>query len=564
MDFDFLKQFPKRMKMVGSYALLMKNSIQKTTWKQYGFETFEEQLNIIFALLLYIMEQSLKEEPCTIDDIGSFLDELNMTFFKKGMTYEQSKSLADYIINVILGDEGRAMYVEGYNFDKNSYESIHISYIANRVIYIEEDIKRTSYYLTDDGYNLVLSTLEIESNMKLTIHEMIFQLHLEKATYDKAVEEIKNIFNMLRIQVQKIKEAMRKMKQNVLHYSVQDYRELLEENLNTIEDTKNRFMMYRAKVVERVNKLEEENINLTKFEKKDIENLYNLKIIEGYLNRSLEEHQKILTSHFDMKSLYSKELESLSQMALIRRFDITSDLYEPLLNDIRGLENIELFLRPLFNQTPEKTYNLNLAFLRQVSLRKQKELEEDEVIQFDETKWQEELTRKKKEKLNKYYICLEQILTLMFNQKSITLKEMKEIAEEEFNELIERTKTAETIELTEINELIETTLPKSIKEALIPTVEIFKEVVIELIKTKEIQIEELRKERQESLDDGLLDFQLNQAILDIIKEHTKWDNITKICIKRLDKEEEVVFENLLSDTGIRKRIRCSNILFEME
>ena len=67
---------------------------------------------------------------------------------------------------------------------------MHISYVANRIVYLDQEVRRTSYYLTDDGYNLILSTLEIESNMKLTIHEMIFQMHLEKQSYDKAVDEI--------------------------------------------------------------------------------------------------------------------------------------------------------------------------------------------------------------------------------------------------------------------------------------------------------------------------------------------------------------------------------------
>ena len=56
---------------------------------------------------------------------------------------------------------------------------MHISYVANRIVYLDQEVRRTSYYLTDDGYNLILSTLEIENNMKLTIHEMIFQMHLE-------------------------------------------------------------------------------------------------------------------------------------------------------------------------------------------------------------------------------------------------------------------------------------------------------------------------------------------------------------------------------------------------
>ena len=116
-----------------------------------------------------------------------------------------------------------------------------ISYIANRVVYSDQDVKRTSYYLTDDGYNLLLSTLEIENNMKLTIHEMIFQMHLEKQSYDKAADEIKNVFHLLRIQLQKIEEAMRKIRRNALNYSVRDYQEILNENLETISETKEKF-----------------------------------------------------------------------------------------------------------------------------------------------------------------------------------------------------------------------------------------------------------------------------------------------------------------------------------
>ena len=69
MQYEFLKHFPKRMKHVGLYVILIQNSVQKTTWKQFGFTKADEQINLVFAVMLYIMEQSLKEENCTMDDI---------------------------------------------------------------------------------------------------------------------------------------------------------------------------------------------------------------------------------------------------------------------------------------------------------------------------------------------------------------------------------------------------------------------------------------------------------------------------------------------------------------
>ena len=50
MEYDFLQQFAKRMNSVGMYAMLMKNSWQKTTWKTFDIESVEEQLNICITL----------------------------------------------------------------------------------------------------------------------------------------------------------------------------------------------------------------------------------------------------------------------------------------------------------------------------------------------------------------------------------------------------------------------------------------------------------------------------------------------------------------------------------
>ena len=52
MRYDFLKHFPKRMKHVGLYAVLLQGSLQKTTWQKYGFVRADEQINLIFAVLL--------------------------------------------------------------------------------------------------------------------------------------------------------------------------------------------------------------------------------------------------------------------------------------------------------------------------------------------------------------------------------------------------------------------------------------------------------------------------------------------------------------------------------
>ena len=529
MQYEFLKNFPRRMKNVGLYGVLIQNSIQKTSWKQFGFTGFDEQMNLIFAVMLYIMEQSLKEENCTMDDIGAYIDTINSQYLKKTISYDDSRKLGDFIVNVILSNEGRAMYFDGYDFEQNIYHTMHVSYVANRIIYLEQEVRRTSYYLTDDGYNLILSTLEIENNMKLTIHEMIFQMHLEKQSYDKAVDEIKNVFNLMRIQLQKIQEAMGKIRRNALNYSVKDYEEILLENLDTISDTKEKFQKYRELVRERVKKLEEENINVQRLGEKEAENLENLRIIESYLNRTIDEHQKILSSHFDLKALYTRELELLSQVSLIQRFSFRNDFYDKVLKNPTALDSLEYFLRPLFNQEPEKIYNLNKALQYQKPSVREIEEDTEEMLDFDEEAYRKEQELKHKEKLKLYENSLGALLEQAAVKGEVALQE---IAHE-------------------------------IQNQLIPNVEIFKEIMVELIRNKEMDLEALKKERSEFIQDQTADFQLNEMLLQLSEDRFKDLKIRKIEVYRIEDGTTVTFEHVQNEKGEQKSIHCSNILIRI-
>lgn len=532
MQYEFLKNFPRRMKNVGLYAVIVQNSVQKLSWKQYGFTKFDEQINLLFIVLLYIMEQSLKEEKCTMDDIATYIDTINVQYMQKDISYEQCRKLGDFIVNTVLSNEGRPIYFDGYHFEKNAYEKMQISYVANKIVYIENEVRRTSYYLTDDGYNLLLSTLEIEDNMKFNIHEIIFRLHLEKQSYDKAVDDIKNVFNLMRIQFQKVQEAMRQIRRNALNYSVKDYEEILLGNLNTITDTKKKFQSYREMIQMRVKDLEEENINIRKLNKKEKQDLNNLKIIEKYLTRVLDEHQKILNSHFDLKILYTEELERLSQARLIQRFSIRKDFYDKVLQKPASLENMDMFFRPLFNKNPEKIYNLNKAFSYEKSAGIPEDKDIEEKLDFDEEAFQKE----KEEKLRKKLLVYEKSLRYLLERASVTGK----------------------ISLGELKERIEA-YPEE-KEIFIPNVDVFKEIMVELIRNRIIDIAALKKEKSEYIQEQPGGFQLNEMLLKLVEEIPENSKIRLIKAERLEEKEAIVFSGIRDEKNQYRSIRCSNVL----
>ncbi len=537
MELDFLNQFKRRMKHVGAYALLFKNSIQKQKWKNFMIESVDEQTNILFSVLLFIMEQSLKDESCTIDDIGEFLDRINMLYYKRDLTFEQNVELGDFIVNVILCDEGRAMYFDGFDYDQGTVEALHISFVANKIIYLGGEVKRTSYYLTEEGYNLMLGTLEVESSMQLTIHEMIFKLQLEKASYDKAAEEIKNVFNRLRIQLQGMEEAMRRIRQNALNYSVDEYERVMKENMAIIDSTKEKFLEYRNYVNGLLRELEEQQIQMERLEPEKLENLKYLRIIEGYLIRAIDEYQKIFSTHFDLKSMYDKELEALVSMSLIRRFSIRNELYNEVLKDATKLNDLDVFLRPLFSNDITKSYQLSkvVEFQKVSAIREEEEGLSLEL--FDE----EEFLRQKQEALRRKLLLYETSLTtllLAVNRMAVegvtTLREIQSAMSEE-----------------------------EIKKVA-PSVEIFREIMVELLKSRVFDLVALKKEQEAHFYEEPKEFQLHHCLLSVIGSEALLSKMTRLEISRIQDSEPVVWEHIVDEHGIVKNVRCSDVSFAVE
>ncbi|MGL4874879.1 MAG: hypothetical protein ACRC30_09550 [Clostridium sp.] len=533
MELNFLDTQYERMKKIGAYALLFRNSISKGTWKSYGFTEGHEQDNVIFSILLYIMEQSSKEEICTMDNITGFIESLNDVHLKKDLNYDDLKNLATFIVNNVICDEGKAMYFKGYDFKEGDYKDINIAFVKSKME-DQEGVRRVSYYLTDQGYDLLLSTLEIEENLKITIQELIFKEHLKKASYDKAVSDIKNVFDMYRRKILSMQEAVIRIRENPLSYSSDEYKEMTEGNLEFLNETKKKFNLHTEKVDERIKEFIEHDMNIKELTKEENSNLTNLKIIKRYLNRVIDENQKILKSHFHLKDAYGDELLNIAKMSLIERFNFKREVYDKILENLEKLEDIDIFLSPLFNQEPEKVYNLNKALEYQKPI-KNREIEEDTEISFDEEDFLEEENKKKLEKLETYKKSMELILEFAFNKEEVTLSSI--------NEFIQESET--------------------VLNRLIPNIEIFREIMIEFIKSGEIDINEAIEESRDFVENSEIEFRFIKNILEIIDENENYKKIKYIEASKILGAKEVKLENVLSEDGTYKNCICSDIVFKI-
>ena len=139
-EHDFLKNFEQRMKCVGRYSVLCSNSFDKKLWKEYGVETRDEQMNMLFTLLLFIMEYSLREENCTMDEIAAFVEDVSYEYYGRQLNFEQSREFARFMVEDILGNSGSSMYFKAFDYEQRIYKEINIRYIDNKVVYLESGV----------------------------------------------------------------------------------------------------------------------------------------------------------------------------------------------------------------------------------------------------------------------------------------------------------------------------------------------------------------------------------------------------------------------------------------
>ena len=530
---DFLKNFEQRMKCVGRYSVLCSNSFDKKLWKDYGVENRDEQMNMLFTLLLFIMEYSLREENCTMNEIAAFVEDVSYEYYARRLSFEESTSFARFMVEDILGNSGSSMYFKAFDYESRTYKDINIRYIDNKVVYLENGVRRTSYHLTDEGYNMMLGTMELENNLKLSIHEMLFKLHLEKADYNRAVDDIKNIFGQLRKQSQKIEDAILSVRRNALSYSVEEYGQLVEDNISAVMETREKFRLHRQFIDEKIIEFDEKQMNAEEFTAKEKDNLNNLRTIGRYLTGTLDEHQRILGQHFDLKKLYDEELENYSNMTLVQRFPFRSDIYDVILKDAALLKNIDRVFNPLFVSRVHKIFNPEKMLEYQKKLQKFSVDDEAVELDFDEDAYNREKEQRRLEHMKKYEDCIGVLLEYLLENGTFTLQDLSEGCD------------------------------KEAWQRLFPTAEIFREVIIEFLTAGTIDISELQKEQTNYLVDASEGFVLNEKLLSLM-ENKRFRKIGKICIFPMEDSEHVLFQNIMSESGNKRNFKCSNIGFRFE
>lgn len=535
MNFELLEQFVLRIKSLSPAFILYENLGQNTKWQNYGFANKMEALNLVLMVMLFIMHRTLIEESCTIDDITQYIDNVNTKYFKKSLSLANCNDIAKIIMSTCLANEGNQMFFTGFdtNPEINSFVNIPVAFIKNEIKDIN-NVRKVNYTLLDEGIAFLLRTKEIEQNLVISIHSMIIGLHIRNKDYRKAYEAIADLFMNLTSQARKIETCINSIRNNVRNFDPNLYEEIQLGTISQIQEIRAQLEEYEHStrdIIKNIQRLYHDNSEIS------AEHQEQLKYLEKtlkYLNRSLDEFQKIMIASNKLQSVYDEELRSQLRLEPKIKFNFRTEIFEKILESPNKINCLTDIFSPLFLNSFNKSVNLSTLLKPREQPTQGTESEPVVIDTFDvELIKQQELEAAKK-KHKKITTCIKQILGLAMGKPFVTLAQIRDSFFPEGNT----------------------------NSSIISSRYFLMEILAGISSFGTTNIDVLKKEIHY---DDPFDCSIPGIVLNVITQIPEFNNIKEISIEPLHDQEKVVFPLLPSQHGetSTQRVICEDFKFSL-
>lgn len=355
--YDFLERFQNRMEFCAIIDSIV-NRKNKNTAIESMFEQHELD-NIIVSVLVFIMESTLTEDRiCSLKEINEFISEI-LPVYKKYFSYEQTEEITRYIIKDILMNKGEKRMYGIMNYELEHIEETPVRLISDSIG--ENDEIR--YTLTDQGYNFLFRTKEIDDELGFKIEEIRLKLLIVKKNYKKAVSQSKELIQMLKNRANQLTQFEHRLNSNIKQVSSGEYTSLINEIYAMLDqeyvdmrEIRNMIVLARERLTE------EENSGIVPDEKTAAAKR-EIVILEQNTDTALKLQQCLITQSEKIKEHYKETLKNAIKFMHKKTFDFEKEILMPLekahLDDPKLLNSL---LAPLMKIRMKKLLNVSLLY----------------------------------------------------------------------------------------------------------------------------------------------------------------------------------------------------------
>lgn len=530
---EFLEGFHQRMQLIGVVDALINRRNKKAELENpIGDKEFE---NLIFSVLVFIMEKTLtEEEECTLKTIAGFVEGILENNYQYPSAREQAMPITEYIIKTILQFDGKNTYYPVMNYEKAEWNPIRIKLLNEKV----EDRPQgyvSIYSLSDQGYDLLFRTKEVDNEIRFSVEEFKLRELIKRKNYKKALQQSNNLVQMVRQKKRDLEQFIQAARGNIHELDLSKFDELissiyrlLEEEYKTLGEIQSMVRISEGRIRADYEKRGELTEDLKKAQmemRRIIQNLSSARKEQAQLINSREGSYRILKS----------TLEESFQFTTQKRYDFEQEILRPMERiSEAGSRNLWKLFNPLFHVEPYRYLPISLVYKPQGKLSEEESSEAVGIL-VDEVK--EDVEKARNERNNGIYL---EILT------SIVEEGEKRGGSLDFKTLCRtlQNKPEEFKVLTEENLLFIT--------------------MLKLYEMETLDVRAFRESDKAFLGNSTGEFNVDALLHQLLYRGSPFESIEKILFQKIEKDSfDIVLEEKAESLLFRKTIQVDNIRIEV-
>lgn len=379
---DLLQDFEKRMRFVNLIKYWLQRS--KPREIQELLHGDDDKIdNLILMVMVFIMDSTLRYgERCTKQDITAFLRELADVYDYEP---ESAKTLADYIVTDVLQSNGKVRSFDTfYNSDAQFRDQ-------RSLILIEQ--KSGSYVLTNEAYEFLFRTKEIDSELDFSVNRFKLQEFIKRGNYGKALRESRELVSRVRNLKTRMDDFMLRCRTNISEVSIDEYEEIVAQVRDSFEDENKQLSDIRTLVSAKLQAIVDaqinKNDNIGQTEQEIREILENVDTV-------ISEQSHVFNQKFSLSELYANLLDDSFSYLQAGRFDLEQEILLPLQKmRLQDSENVGKLFTPLYCPSFPHLFGLDFFYSRQNAIRESSRDDGIDIVNEDNTETAADIRNKR-------------------------------------------------------------------------------------------------------------------------------------------------------------------------